>query len=447
MKSKIGYNCHNRMTYRRDWSAEEETYHFAHLERLQPGAMVYMDDNGRALRCKALLPDCAVVVRSHRADDGKLHETLTPQKCFDLYKDTPKGLIRYIMNEPGGYGDLRELAHWLAQVCDLYGNAGIPIAVPGFGEGHPDVDHLDYLEELWSALDKWHELHYYQTHEYGTWRGMLFNAGGTYDVFPWRIGRFETFVLPYLQKHGHKTPKVIVTEFGCDSAHDGTPKRGWTTAWSEAQYFAESMKAIEKIYSAPHYVGLCYFSWGNTGQQFTESDWSTFDLSNAKVFHSLAEDYAAKVITPTPEPLPVPLPTPSPLADKPKPIDAPAPTRQIVRSRRELLGGPGTGYRKVRDLTAGTVVWRYDTPQGYDKEAAKYYYYVEVVKGDMVEAVGWTTVEGAWESATITAEVPVVVLEPEPVKEKQYQLVIKLPPELMQFVKYFGNIQIEVVEV
>lgn len=453
MTSKIGYNTHNKMTYGRDWSAAEETYHFAHLERLQPAAMLYMDDNGRALRAKSLLPRCAVVVRSYRGegDEGKLHETLTPQKCFELYKDTPTGLIRQIMNEPGGYGDLHALAHWLAQVCDLFGNAGIPIAVPNFGEGHPDVDKLDQLEELWAALDKWHDLHYYATHEYGTWRGMTFNSGGGFDVYPWRVGRFETFIVPYLQTHGHKIPRVIITEAGCDSAHDGTPKRGWKTAWIEPEYFSQLKQGIEKVYKAPHYVGLCLFSWGNTGKQFSENDWVTFDVSEAKVLHELAEAYTQTTVEVTP---------PTELPPMQKPANASPAKRFKALMDVEMLNGTGAGYSRICTIPAGAEVDLHDEPQPFDGLTRSNYQYATVRTGEFTGKGGFVKVlPQAWqkvsttgpvkppEVVTQTGETPVVKEETEQVT-KRYQLVIELPAELAELLgKYLDQIKVSVVEV
>lgn len=302
---KVGYQYHNTLTYQRGYSAEEEQHLFDHFAKIQPGAALFLDNEGRAVRAKQLVPGCAVVVRSYRDDvkEGELWKKLSPQQVFNDYKNTPKGLIRNILNEPDGYGDLKALAHWCSEVMDLFGNAGIPIVLPNFGEGHPDVDRLADLEELWRAFDKWHSLHYHGTHEYGSHLGMLHNTGGQFDMFPWRVGRFETFVMTYLQKNGHKVPGVILTEFGCDSAHDSTNYRGWKTCWVDKQYFGEIQAAIGKVYNQPHYVGLCLFSWGNSGRQFTESDWATFDLAGASEFQALLEAYAgtqAKPVAPPP---------------------------------------------------------------------------------------------------------------------------------------------------
>lgn len=314
-QSKIGYQVHNVMTYGRGWSADETTYFWQHLERLQPAAMLFLDDDGKAKECKRRFPDCAVVVRNWTGTEGDLHKVMTPQEVFNKYKDTPGDLIRNIGNEPSGYdnpdtswNELNQLAQWYAEVMDLFGKALIRIIVPNFGEGHPHETELDALEPLWKAFDKWHDTHYYGCHEYGTWRGMLYNEPGTHDVYPWRVGRFEMFIVPYLQQHGHKVPQTIVTEWGVDSAHDGTNKRGWRDSMTEERYAQELSAALEKVYTAPHYVGLCIFTWGNSGKQGTGDDWVTFDVSGAKTLHTELEKLALPTAPPpaeTPEPPPI----------------------------------------------------------------------------------------------------------------------------------------------
>lgn len=310
MSSKIGYFVMNQMTGQRGWTSDENKRFFDHIQALQPSAMLFLDDYGKALQTKALLPNCAVIVRSYRDEaqvkEGELWQRLTPIQVFNDYKSTDARLIRHILNEPNSYisdDDLRKMAVWCSQVMDLFGNAGIPIAIPGFGEGHPDVDRLSMLEPLWKAFDKWHDLHIYNTHEYGTWRGMLFNEGGKNDVTPWRIGRFETFIVPYLNKNGHKIPRVIVGEFGCDSAHDGTTNRGWKSAWNEQRYVDENKAALDRFYYKPHYIGLTLFSWGNTGKAFSQDDWTTFDVSGALELQKALVEMADKT---TPPPIVIP---------------------------------------------------------------------------------------------------------------------------------------------
>jgi hypothetical protein len=287
MVSKIGYHIHNLMTYRRGYSAEEARHLFDHIQRLQPGALLVLDDIDWARQFKKLVPNCAVVYRSWHPQESHLFDVMTPRQFYDQYARYGEGgLIINVLNEPNGYGDLRKLADWCAQVCELFGNAGVACAPPAFGEGHPDTNRLHELDALWDALRRWHHLHYYNIHEYGTWRGMLFREGSRWDVFPWRVGRFEQFTVPYLQSKGYPIPRVVMTEWGIDSAHDDTGKRGWRTQFSEAEYAQQMIAAVEQVYNKPYYVGLCIFSYGNTGVQGSGDDWVTFDVAGALDLHA-----------------------------------------------------------------------------------------------------------------------------------------------------------------
>lgn len=448
--NKLGYHYQNLMTYQRAYSAAEEQHQFDHLKAIQPGAALFLDNDGRAQRAKAVAPNCAVVVRAYRNqnDEGKFFETLTPQQTFDLYKDTPKGLIRNIMNEPGGYGDLKKIAHWWAETADLFGNAGIPIVGPNWGEGNPDVDRLADLEEMWDSFDKWHDLHYYGIHEYGSHDGMLYNVGGKFDMFPWRVGRFELFTLPYMQKHGHTTPNVIVTEFGCDSAHDSTAYRGWKTCWTEQQYFDQLQATIDKIYGEVHYVGLCLFSYGNTGRQFTESDWVTFDLSQANDFQHLLEAKESALAADT---------KPVLIA---KPANAIIPKRIRVKNSVHVRYGPMTSFKNIAypsgvvELQPGTIATIWPDSKNSDG-TGRDWVYLNIHTGDFANQQGWVSLTDLlYEEKTATTEIPVITqpvdvptLAEPPAQAKLYQLVLTLPPELAGLARYFDQIKLEVREV
>lgn len=328
MTSKFGYQVHPKMTYGRGWSADEQNYFWQHLERLQPAAMLFLDDDASAAECKRRLPNCAVVVRHWSDNEGRLHLEKSPRDVFQQYRNIPGDLIVNVGNEPSGYDNLPQLAKWYAELMDLFGANHQSIVVPNFGEGHPNENKLNELEPLWNALDKWHDLHYYAAHEYGTHRGMMFNEAGKYDVYPWRVGRFEALVKPYLEAHGHKVPRIILTECGIDDAHDGTNKRGWKDAGDEAWYALQLKAAYDAIYHKPHYVGVCLFSYGNSGKQGTPEDWRTFDASEARTLHAALEALAKPAAHPEPPP-PVKPPVP--------PVITTPPTDEATRAKLEQL--------------------------------------------------------------------------------------------------------------
>lgn len=384
---KIGYNIHNRMHPQRQYSAQEKKYLLDHLVKLQPATVLMMDDDDWAREIKRELPNCAVVIRFYDDSDGGFHlpsdgkgRRLSPQQFYDEYaKRTHGGLILNVLNEPNGYDEkdkphstaLRPLASWMAQTMDLFGKAGIPIAGPNFGEGHPNVDHLDRLDELWDAFKIWGDLHYYSIHEYGTWRGMLFNEGGNWDVYPWRVGRFEQFTVPYLAGRGQAVPRVIVTEWGIDSAHDSTGKRGWRDQFSEIEYFGQMIPALEKVYASPHYVGVCTYCYGNTGQDFTPSDWRSFDVSPAYTLHQALESYSMGLRTLVP-----------------KPEGATMPIKVVLKSKQPLHTGPGLLHKRLAEVGKETVGTLYNLPVAKDAQGKSWQWFESDAE------TGWLLMQG-----------------------------------------------------
>lgn len=384
MTSKISYHVQSKMTYGRDYSAAELDYLFQHLERLQPGALLFLDQTDWAKRAKQLLPNCAVVIRPWDINEGAQFEQYSARQYYDKFAGKADGgLILNILNEPSGYGDLKRIAHWGAEILDLFGKAGISVALPAFGEGHPDVNRLHDLDELWSAFDAWNHLHYWNSHEYGTWRGMIYNEPGKWDVYPWRVGRFETFIVPFLKENGHKIPRVILTEFGCDSAHDSTDKRGWKTIWNEREYFDQLKLAVEKVYNQPHYVGLCLFSYGNTGREFAEFDWVSFDVSGAKELHGLLEQYAAQD-SPTTPPPPV-------IANPPLPVDLGEPMTIDVDGVWLMRSEPRASSAKIGTLRNRERILVY--PKTQYPDGSNLWHVVKRLKPTEGEASeGWSAV-------------------------------------------------------
>ncbi|GIL09289.1 MAG: hypothetical protein BroJett033_8000 [Chloroflexota bacterium] len=287
-RSRIGYNVHNKRTYGRDWSAEEKTHFIAHVERLQPTTLLFINDIDMARDIKRRLPDCAVVYRQHRHDDAALHRTMTPQQAYDFFAPYAAGeMILNILNEPSGYvaeGTSRwlfDLADWCADVMRLFDRAGIPLVLPNWGVGHPDEKRVDDLKTLWQAFAEI-PLHYYGIHEYWSWRGVEPGNG--------RVARYLWWE-DYMVRNGYPLPRVLVTEWGIDSALDGTPQRGYKDSRTGLDYAAECARAIE-LYRPGLVVGTCIFSWGNTGQRDHAEDWATFDVSADTDFQRAVEEYA-----------------------------------------------------------------------------------------------------------------------------------------------------------
>lgn len=407
---KIGYNIHNRMHPQRQYSAQEKKYLLDHLVRLQPATVLMVDDDDWAREIKREIPNCAVVIRFYDDSDGAFHlppdgkgRRLTPQQFYDEYaKRLHGGLILNVINEPNGYDErdkpstaLKPLAGWMAKTMDLFGKAGLPICGPNFGEGHPDVDKLSLLDELWDAFKLWGNLHYYSIHEYGTWRGMLHHDNGQWDVYPWRVGRFERFTVPYLVGRGQEIPRVIVTEWGVDSAHDSSGKRGWKDQFSEVQYFGEMVGALEQVYAAPHYVGVCTYCYGNTGQDFTPSDWRSFDVSQAYILHAALENHKMQLQTLVP-----------------KPDSATMPVKVVIKSKQPLRTGPGNLHKQIAEVGKDSVGLLYNLPVAKDRQGQSWQWW------ESDTYTGWLLMKGikfeAWKPPVVESPPPVEPPEPEP---------------------------------
>lgn len=213
---------------------------------------------------------------------------MTPQQAYDFFAPYAAGeMILNILNEPSGYvaeGTSRwlfDLADWCADVMRLFDRAGIPLVLPNWGVGHPDEKRVDDLKTLWQAFAEI-PLHYYGIHEYWSWRGVEPGNG--------RVARYLWWE-DYMVRNGYPLPRVIVTEWGIDSALDGTPQRGYKDSRTGLDYAAECVKAIE-LYRPGLVVGTCIFSWGNTGYQYHADDWVTFDVSADTDFQRALEEYA-----------------------------------------------------------------------------------------------------------------------------------------------------------
>lgn len=319
MAIKIGLNLHPALQggngKPRAYSAAEKSKRDGIIDRLQSTGNLFMDDPDTARACKKRHPGMIVVHRKYASDDGQFYKQ-HPQAFYDAYARYGEGgLVVQALNEPTGYGsqgspeDLEKIAEWCARVMDLFGHAGYALALPNFGEGHPHEVRLGELAALWEGLKKWKDLHFYASHEYGTWRGMTYDdPENKADVYPWRVGRFK-FIADYCEKNHGFIPNMLITEWGIDSAHDGQPFRGWrTTGRTGKQYAQELIAALKKAYHFAYIKALMTYSMGNTGERHTESDWWSFDVWNADDFFDELEVESNAAPAPEPPPIYPPLP-------------------------------------------------------------------------------------------------------------------------------------------
>lgn len=325
MPSLIGFNVHSTLTYGRAYSDVEKHRMWEFFERLQPASLLFLDNLDWAREAKRRLPKTIVVFREYRQNDGQFFKNMSAQQFYDSHiRFGEGGVVVSVMNEPTGYGeqnspdDLERIASFMAAVMDKFGAAGVSIVGPEFGVGHPDTNRLSELEAMWQAFKRW-PLHYYGSHEYGTYRGMTY-TDNTHrrDVVPWRVGRFEA-IANYCQTSLGYVPPMLINEFGIDSsfyADDIKTKRGWRDAGlSEEQYAHQLIDAAKGIYNKPYIKGLNIFSHGNTGRQGAGDDWKTHDVSFLSAFQRELETYSRGNTPPTPTPVPTPTPLPQPPAN------------------------------------------------------------------------------------------------------------------------------------
>lgn len=332
MVSRIGYNVHSTTGgVQRGWSDKELAYFFDHIQRLKPTALLFLDNREWALEAHRLLPDCRVIFRRYYNRDGTDEGNMWMRESAGWHvdrfaRDAEGGLALNIWNEPvPGNDSARRFAEQYASVMDAFGALQIPIVGPNFSVGFPNENWVNQLEPMWQAFDRWHELHDFGIHEYGTHRGMLFfEPNHPFNVFPYRVGRQTDFcTVPYLTSHQHVIPRMTFTEWGADSAFDGTTFRGWRTCWDENRYAQELIEADRKIAGGHPYIrGYCIFSYGDTGHLHTSEDWSSFNVIDAFTLHQKLEANSAVTVIATADVLITPPPV-TPVNPPPEPAAAP----------------------------------------------------------------------------------------------------------------------------
>ena len=372
MSIKIGLNIHPSLQGAngkpRAYSDEEKRKRASLLDRLQSTGNLFMDDLDTARAYKKRFPGMIVVNRPYRDDDGELHQKLSAKQIYDLYaRNGEGGLVTQLWNEPTGYGvqgsqnDLERIADRAAEVMDLFGTIGHSIAVPNFGEGHPDEKRLSELKSLFEGLKKWQGLHYYASHEYGTWRGMTYDdPEDKADVMPWRIGRFK-FIADHCHQHYGFIPQMLISEWGIDSAHDGQLFRGWrTTGRTGAQYARELIACLKQVYYHDYIKALFIYCLGNTGERHTEFDWWSFDVWGADDFFDVLEAESMVVLPQTTS-----TPFPENLGEPIQRVVVAAAGEDTVNGR----AGAGTDFPLILEVPSGAIVkvWKESARFGLDR--------------------------------------------------------------------------------
>ncbi len=296
MTSLLGYWAHNKTDagsgQLRGWSDKEIAAFFDHFVRIGSTAMLFHEVREWAVEAHKRLPTCHVSYRHYLdpkrygVSEGDIWQKWTTQQHLDFFgPDHRPGLNLNMWNEPNpGLDELEPFARKAADIMDVFGKAGIPLDMVGWGVYLPNEgdETIQRLEPLWDAFDHWYDLHSYNGHEYGTHRGLLY-SGTDYNVFPTRIGRAVELIHPQVVARNHKGFRLFHGEYGGDQGFDGQGNlRGYHNYWGGQRYGQEVVGAIQKT-KRPNVIGYCVYGIGNSGE------FPDFDALNDKDFRDEVE--------------------------------------------------------------------------------------------------------------------------------------------------------------
>lgn len=318
MMSRLGYNIHTTIRGGQQYSAAEKQYLPTHLYRLNPSALLVMDDFNTTLAYRQLLKDAVIVHRQYNQNEGGLWNVITPEAYFENTKGhhDPR-IVLYVANEPHSFilkTEMEKQVKWYVRVMELFGKAGLSIVTPNWGTGQPDMswftqpDKWQVMKPLFDAF-KAYPNHYLGVHEYASHRGLEIGNG--------RVGRHAD-IAKALRNLGYTMPQTLLTEAGVDSI-EGINKRGWRDGMTENQYAALLTDAQRSTWNVDYIKGVMVYCWGSS-----TPEWQVYDVSDALVLHAAL--VAANMSVGNPPSVPIPTPLPPPPPDPVPPVVLPKPS-------------------------------------------------------------------------------------------------------------------------
>lgn len=322
--SRISYNVHAH-------GIPDRNAFMAHLERLQPKAILIMDDLGLAQSIKARIPNTIVIHRNWgvtQADDD-VFAKVSPQRWIDLRGHETDGKIALHTSCEPGWG--QDVIDWHVKLMELCAPRGIPLVIGNWAVGTPQPEQWPMARRMLELLDQHRDLFVLGLHEYACGvitSGLVGGApddprhpnyipvenwpGSVQGITMFHCGRFN-FLLNYCHSIGLRPPRIIMTEHGFDDVSDIKPWastlrlrgpylniRGWKTivdqwtdwyggrGWSaERALFEQLAWADRTIYQPSPVEAQCIFCWGHT-----DKVWEQFDMARAGEFQSLLEAFA-----------------------------------------------------------------------------------------------------------------------------------------------------------
>lgn len=389
-QSRISLNIHGQ-------NVPDEGYLLDVLRKLNPVAVLVMDNLDLAKRILAALPDCMVIYRHWGADsDDNDALQYSPEAWVKERAAKADGLPlwMYTTNEP--VFDAHTI-QWHERVIELAAKQCLQVVASNWGVGKPvDVDNAwNMADRLLRLLDAHRDTAVMGLHEYAC--GVITSGfiGGTPqerglimpDTWPedttqigalWHCGRFR-FLERYCKAKGIRPPRIILTEHGFDDVSDikpwtetlkktpvaGNPGgniRGWktlATQWGEwfpdrtpeQAYFEQLKYANEKLYKGSSVEAQLIFSWGHSSPI-----WYQFDVAEARELHNLLIGYASVVDAPPPAP---PADPPPPVVDAPAHPGLPTTLTNTSDGARVLRSSPKLSGAYMRVIKPGETFAAY----------------------------------------------------------------------------------------
>lgn len=372
---------------------------WAHLDRLQPAALLFMDNVGGASEAARRYPDCAVIHRRfipgspnesdfHNVPGAILAELQAAANVV------PRSVYINLGCEPFLDGDkaanIRRLVAEHVAALEWALSRGVRVAAPHLAHYGLDEQHWPLFDPLIDLMAAHRDLFLFTADEYGA--GTLFS--GVQDprypgdnqlehISPsrWNVGPDTTFyhvgritrLLKYRMSVGKPWPRVVITEHGLDRLGDVEPwlntlqgtgdrGRGWKTirqqleawclpqGWNAERAYAEMLMAARREIYRPYWKpatregieAALIYGWG-----YVDRQWEPFDVSGALSLQAVLESYqeaGAPVTTPTPVQ---------------KPANAGEGVKATLATAYNLRGGNGTNYPIRGNVPAGTLVVYY----------------------------------------------------------------------------------------
>lgn len=376
---------------------------------LHPKAMVAtinnINDASRIREMRDALPGTLIVARlivtvkengRDKEIDGAFHTQpdngdewlVSPENLLNLIAPMAfENVILYVMNEPSGEVDpalFDRLVKWVIEIIRLADERGWSLCLLNWGVGHPLLANNDSeldarLDPVLLAIANAKMKHYWGMHLYAP-RDTLKRL----EALEGSCKRLK--ITP---------PATIVTEFGFDTANDGTTQDGYhsrgITGTAFGRWKADTIKnKLRRFFEDGWLVALIDFAWGGLPR------WINFDTQRDAAYQiTINEAYKGGELTVNTKlktgsyPKYYPNITPSNL-DFPLLYKVALPKGIEFRNIRALPEEASDSVGKIYD---GNLIRMWDAPREKDN-LMRNWRYCEIVEGMDATHKGWLYIDG-----------------------------------------------------